>query len=70
MAEVREKAKKLLKRKEEENQAKDYKREQINFQNDDTCNHVQAIAMVDKELCFFADLSSKKVVSACLKYDG
>ena len=70
LAEVREKAKKLLKRKEDEYQAKGYKREQINFPNDDTCNHIQAIAMVDEELCFFADLSSKKVVSACLKYDG
>lgn len=70
LAEVRKEASKFLKRKEEEYASLGHDKHQVNFMDKAIETHIQAIALVDRELVFLADSHSKRIHSAQLKYDG
>ena len=70
LAEVRKEASKFLKRKEEEYASLGHDKHQVNFMDKAIEAHIQAIALVDRELVFLADSHSKRIHSAQLKYDG
>lgn len=69
LAEVRKEASKFLKRKEEEYASLGHDKHQVNFMDKAIETHIQAIALVDRELVFLADSHSKRIHSAQLKYD-
>lgn len=70
LAEIRKAAEEHLKKKEVEYKRKGHDKQQINFNDKTIQDHVEAITLVDQELVYIAVSSSKRIVSAQLKYDG
>lgn len=71
LAEIRRQAQdRYLQNKEKEYSTNGYDREQINFHDKAVKDHIQAITLIDRELMYLAVASSKRILSAQLKYDG
>ena len=70
MTEIRKKVDKYVKLKEAQYAVKTHDKTQVNFCDKSIQCHIQAILLVDRELMFFADGSSSRILSARLQYDG
>ena len=70
MTEIRKGVDKYLKLKEAQYAVKAHDKTQVNFCDKSIQCHIQAILLVDRELMFFADGSSSRILSARLQYDG
>lgn len=70
LVETRKQADRFLQSKEKEYSTNGHGREQINFQDKAVQDHIQAITLIDRELMYLAAASSKRILSAQLKYDG
>ncbi len=70
LAEIRKGIDTYLKQKEAQYALKAHDKNQVNFSDKSIQCHIQAIRLVDRELIFFADGNSSRILSARLKYDG
>ena len=70
LVEIRKQADRFLQSKEKEYSTNGHDREQINFHDKAMQDHIQAITLIDRELMYLAAASSKRILSAQLKYDG
>lgn len=70
LVEIRKQADRFLQSKEKEYSTNGHDREQIKIQDKAVQDHIQAITLIDLELMYLAAASSKRILSAQLKYDG
>ena len=70
LVDIRKQADHYLQNKEKEYSTNGYDRKQINFHNKAVQDHIEAITLIDHELVYLVVASSKRILSAQLKYDS